>query len=156
MLSEELPFKSKSFHIVFIVLRVLLGGLFLEAGLDKVINGFSAAEYLTNGTGPFAGWFTSMASLGFINALVISGEILIGITLISGAMIRLASSGGIVMMLLYYLPYLPPANGWISQQIIYILIFITLIFSGSGYFFGIDRYAIGIEKRWPILRFLLG
>ena len=156
MENEELYFKSRSFRIAFVVLRVVLGGAFLEAGLDKIINGFSASGYLAHGSGPFAGWFASMASLGFINGLVISGEILIGIALILGAALRLASVGGIVMMVLYYLPYLPPSNGWIDEHIMYIFIFVAIMLSGSGYFFGLDRLLANLEESRNPLRLLLG
>jgi thiosulfate dehydrogenase [quinone] large subunit len=153
---EELSFKSKSFHISFILLRLVTGGVFLEAGLHKIIEGFSAAGYLANGTGPFASWFASMVpAADVLSVLVIVSETLIGIALIFGVFVRLASLSGAVMMLLYYLPYLPPANSWIDEHIILIFVFVVIIFSGSGYFFGIDRWSLSLESRWPRLRFIL-
>jgi thiosulfate dehydrogenase [quinone] large subunit len=151
-------FKPRSLHIMFFILRIFLGGVMLEAGLDKLISGnFTISGYVTNGSGPFAGWFTHIASLSSaLSPLVIWGEILIGLSLILGIFLRFGAFWGAVVMVLYYLPYLPPENGWISQQIIYMLVFVTLMFSGSGYFLGIDRLVKNLEKKWPVLRLILG
>lgn len=49
-------FRPKSLHIMLVVLRMVLGGLMLEAGLTKLISGdFNMAGYVSNGSGPFAG-----------------------------------------------------------------------------------------------------
>jgi thiosulfate dehydrogenase [quinone] large subunit len=150
--------QPRSFHIMFLILRIVLGGVMLEAGLNKLMSGnFTISGYVSHGTGPFAVWFTDLAAASnALSPLVMWGEILIGLALILGVLLRFGSFWGAIMMVLYYLPYLPPQNEWISQQIIYMLVFITLIFSGSGYFFGIDRLAINMEKKLPWLRFLLG
>lgn len=151
-------FRPKSLHIMLVVLRMVLGGLMLEAGLTKLISGdFNIAAYVSNGSGPFAGWFTHMASVsGALSPLVITGEILIGLSLILGVFLRFGAFFGAIMMILYYLPYLPPENGWISKHIIYFLVFITLMLSRSGYLFGIDRFLKNLEKKWPGLRLVLG
>ena len=60
------------------------------------------------------------------------------------------------MMLLYYLPYLPPSNGWISEQIIYLLVLIAFMFTGIGHYWGLDRLFIRFEKESHPLRLLLG
>jgi thiosulfate dehydrogenase [quinone] large subunit len=154
----ENGFQPKSFHITVLIIRVVLGGLMLEAGLDKLISGdFSIAGYVSHGSGPFAGWFVHFSSMsGTLDPLVIWGETLIGLSLIFGVFLRFGSFWGALLMVLYYLPYLPPEDGWISKQIIYMLVFFMLMFSGSGYFFGIDRLAKKIEKKWPFLRVVLG
>jgi thiosulfate dehydrogenase [quinone] large subunit len=154
----EGSFQPKSFHIMVLVLRVVLGGLMLEAGLDKLINGgFSIAGYVSNGSGPFASWFANFATMSStLDPLVIWGEILIGLSLIFGVFLRFGSFWGALLMVLYYLPYLPPENGWISKQIIYMLVFIMMMFSGSGYFFGIDKLAKKLAEKWPVFRFVLG
>ncbi len=158
VLQKRTDFHTRSFDIVFLILRIVLGGAMLEASLDKIIGGgFSISGYVSNGSGPFASWFAHFSSAsGVLSPLVMSGELLIGVALILGVFLRFGSFCGAVMMVLYYLPYLPPENGWISQQIIYMLVFITLMFSGSGYFLGIDRLAINLEKKWPGLKWVLG
>lgn len=144
-------------RIGMLILRLILGGAMLEAGLEKLINGFSAEEYLEHGTGPLAGWFSGLTGgTEVINGIVIWGEILIGMALILGLLLRLASLGGAVMMVLYYLPYLPPSSGWINNQMVYMFIFIALILSGIGYYFGLDRYFINLEEKKSPLRLLFG
>jgi thiosulfate dehydrogenase [quinone] large subunit len=151
-------FQPGSFHIMFFILRIVLGAVMLEAGLNKLISGdFSMSGYVSHGSGPFASFFAHFASVsGALSPLVIWGEILIGLSLILGVFLRFGAFWGAIMMVLYYLPYLPPENGWISQQIIYMLVFITLLFSGSGYFLGIDRLAMKLENKWPGFRLILG
>ncbi len=154
---EELAFKPRSFHIAFTVLRIVFGFSFLEAGIDKIINGFDAAGYLANGTGPLAGWFASISSYdNFLDPLVIVTEILIGLALTFGALVRTASVGGIVMMILYYLPYLPPSEGWLNEQAIYVFVFAAIFFSGSGYFIGLDRIMVGLELDRNPFRWFFG
>jgi thiosulfate dehydrogenase [quinone] large subunit len=158
---EELGFRERfkptSFHIAVLVLRLVLGGAMLEGGLDKLINGFSAVGYLQHGTGPFAGWFASLTSIsGVINVLVPWGELLIGIALILGVVVRLASFAAAIMVLLFYLPYLPPSTGWIAQQIVFIFALIVLMLSGNGYFFGLDMLVKQLEQRRNPLRILFG
>jgi thiosulfate dehydrogenase (quinone) large subunit len=148
----------KGLRISLFILRIFLGGLMLEAGLDKLISGnFSAVGYLQHGVGPFAKLFSGLIpDVATLNYLVIWAEIAIGIALILGILIRLASYGGSLLMIAYYLPYLPPSSGWINQQIIYLLIFITLIFSGIGYFLGMDRLFWQFEERKSPWRWLFG
>ncbi len=94
--------------------------------------------------------------LPIVNSLVIWGEILIGAALVLGILIRFASFWGALMMVFYYIVSLPPASGWITQQTIYGLVFISLMFSGIGYFLGLDTLLRRIEERRHPLRLLLG
>jgi thiosulfate dehydrogenase (quinone) large subunit len=152
---------GRAFRVTLLILRVALGGLFLEAGLDKLLSGsFSAAGFLSASKGPFAGFYSGLASnsglLPIVNNLVIWGEILIGAALILGILVRFSSFWGIVQMILYYSASLPPSSGWINQDIIYIAVFLALMFSGIGYFVGLDRFLETVEKRKQPLRFIAG
>ena len=151
----------KAFSIVIFIIRIAMGWLMLEAGLRKLLSGdFSAESFLTRAAGPFANLFHSLANntsiLPLINNLVMWGELAIGIALVLGILIRFTSFWGAVMMLLYYLTSLPPATGWITQQVIFILIFIMFMVTGVGYLLGIDSFArkYEIDRHW--FRFLLG
>jgi thiosulfate dehydrogenase (quinone) large subunit len=84
------------------------------------------------------------------------GEIAIGIALVMGIMIRFTSFWGVIMMLLYYLTSLPPATGWITQQVIFIMIFIMFMVTGVGYLVGIDSFARKFDTNKHLIRFLLG
>jgi len=154
-------FKSKVLVTTFLVLRILLGGLFLEAGLTKLLSGtFSAAGFLGNSVGPFYGFYMGLANntslLPVINGLVIWGETLIGLALIPGILVRFASFWGIIQMILYYTVILPSSTGWISQEIIYIAVFVTLMFSGIGYYYGLDRLLVKLEENKHTLRLFSG
>jgi thiosulfate dehydrogenase [quinone] large subunit len=153
--------ENTAYKVTLLILRLVLGGLMFEAGLTKLLSGtFSAAGFLKHVSGPFAGFYTGIAGnpafLGITNVLVPWGETLIGIAIILGIVVRFASFWGIILMCLYYTTALPPANGWISQEIIYIAVFLTFMFAGTGYYLGLDRLAIRLEEKHHPLRILLG
>jgi thiosulfate dehydrogenase [quinone] large subunit len=153
--------ERKAFDVTLLILRIALGGVFLEAGLTKLLSGtFSAAGFLSLSQGPFTSIYIGMANntslLPVINNLVMWGETLIGIALILGILVRFASFWGIVQMILYYTVSLPPSTGWISQQIIYIVVFVTFMFSGIGYYIGLDKLVVKLEEKRHPLRLLCG
>ncbi|MEJ2739176.1 MAG: DoxX family protein [Dehalococcoidia bacterium] len=161
MNKQDIDSKNTAYKVTLLILRIALGGLMFEAGLTKLLSGtFSAAGFLEHVSGPFAGFYTGItgnpAFLGITNVLVPWGETLIGIAIILGIAVRFASFWGIILMFLYYTAALPPANGWISQEIIYIAVFLTFMFTGTGYYLGLDRLAIKLEEKRHSLRILLG
>jgi thiosulfate dehydrogenase [quinone] large subunit len=157
LMESSLERRPLGFYIVFFILRISLGGAFLEAGVTKLFSGFSLASYLRHGTGPFASWFAGLVpAADVLNNVVIWGETLIGVALILGILLRFASFWGAIMMLLYYLPYLPPSGGWISQQIIYLLVFVSLMFTRIGYFLGLDWLVRRYEERGEAIRMFFG
>jgi len=138
------------------LLRVALGWLFLYSGYSKLTaaGGFSAKGFLLNLQGPFSAFYLPLAGNPVVDQLVIWGEILIGICLILGLLVRFASFWGIVMMLLFYFAEFPPEHAFlINEHIIYILIFIFLMVSNSGHFWGLDKK---FEKMFPQLKILMG
>jgi thiosulfate dehydrogenase (quinone) large subunit len=150
-------FAPRGFTVVLLILRLGIGGLMFEAGLTKFIDGFSAAGFLSHSTGPFSDFFSGLAAYtNVFDVLVPWAEVLIGAAIILGIFVRFASFWGAVEVLIFYFVVLPPQQGWINDQIIYVLVFITLMFSGAGYFLGLDFFGIGFEKRRHWLRWLLG
>lgn len=148
---------ARAMSIMFLILRFAFGYMMLHAGLSKLTaGGWTAAGFLSYGSGPFAGLFASMAGSGVVDGLVIWGEILIGAALILGLFLRFACFLGALMMVLFFLPYLPPEHGWVSQQIVYLLVFVAFMFSGAGYLWGLDSLLKKAEQRYPILRYVLG
>ena len=147
----------RGFTVVIFILRLGVGGLIFEAGLRKFLEGFSAAGFLNTSTGPFSDFFNSLAAYTDVfNNLIPWAEVLIGSAIILGILVRFASFWGAVEVFTFYLAVLPPQQGWINNQILYVLASITLMFSGAGYFLGLDFFGIGLEKRQHWLRFLLG
>ena len=137
-----------------LLLRLTMGWIFIWSGFDKLFNDFSAAGFLTNAThGPLGGWFqslgTNQTALDVINPLVIWGQILIGVSLTFGLFTRGGLFWGAVMMLLFYLAQLPPANNpFMDEHLVYIVVFGLLGALGAGRIFGLDAWV----ERLPWVR----
>ncbi|ESP89947.1 DoxX family membrane protein [Candidatus Halobonum tyrrellensis] len=144
-------------------LRVLVGYWFLHAGLTKVLFGFSAAGYLGGAsrgaiTEPIMQVFANGALLTFTNYAVGWGELLIGLGLLVGAFVRLASFFGGVLMFFFYFTNHGWANGMTNGDLWGLLLFVTLAILGAGRVWGVDGYLEDTEfvreHRWA--RYLLG
>src|SRR3989304_4825167 len=86
---------TKSQKLSLFLLRVSIGWLFLYAGLSKLMKGnWSAAGYLNSAkTFPdLYHWFASPGILPVINFLNEYGQILIGISLILGILVRYSTT----------------------------------------------------------------
>lgn len=139
--------------LALLLLRLFLGLFFFYAGYSKLV-GFSAKGYLLNLKGPFADMFLPLAGNMLVDQLVIWGLTLIGLCLILGALIRFASFWGIVMMILFYLSAYPPEHAFlVDDHIIYIGIFLFLMSSNAGHFWGLDKT---LEKKFPKFKALMG
>jgi len=98
---------NRATKISLLALRLAMGWLFLYAGVTKIINpDWSAIGYLnTAKTFPnLFQWFASPEMIGITNILNEWGLTIIGVSLISGMLVKWSSIGGIVLMALYYLP----------------------------------------------------
>ena len=132
---------------VTLLLRLVMGWLFFYAGFSKIMNpDWTSAGYLSNAqTLPeLFSWFADPSRIGIVDFLNQWGLLLIGVALILGWFVSLASFAGIILMILYWLPLLNfpyVGNGFIvDDHIIYIVIFMYLWISYSGSFVGIDRF----------------
>ncbi|MFZ1721310.1 MAG: DoxX family protein [Microgenomates group bacterium] len=113
---------------VLVCTRIAFGFLFLNAGIEKLFSDFSATTYLQNATsGPFSSYFQSLAGNNLVDFLVIFGEIGIGLALIFGVLLTVASLCGVLMMILFYISSFPPTSGIININIMYGFIFLILI-----------------------------
>jgi thiosulfate dehydrogenase [quinone] large subunit len=133
------------------ILRLVLGVLFLMAAWSKLgADSWTAAVYLSNATGPFAAWFQSMAGNATVDFLNMYGQLLIGLSLVFGFMVRPASFFGAILMVLYYFAQFTQntAYGFVEQHLIYALVFLLLMSGGFGYVWGID----GVIGRQPSLQ----
>ena len=131
-----------------IILRLVMGILFFVAGWSKLMidDGWSAAGYLQQATGPFASWFQSLAGNVVVNQLNIWGLLLIGLSLFFGLFIRPAAFFGVLIMLLYYFSDFVgnTAYGLIDKHIVYAAVLFLFFVGGFGHIFGIDGL---IERR---------
>lgn len=154
-----------------VALRVVIGGTILFAGLGKVTGDpFSAAGYLGNvhPASPVSGLYAAMAGhellLATIDVVIPATQILIGLALIAGVLVRLAALGGALQMSAFYL------GGWegewlalFDSSLIYLVVFLTIGALAAGRMAGVDAYLEGLSvrgeplvERYPAVRFLLG
>lgn len=124
---------------VFLVLRVLMGVLFLWAGWEKIFSvpAWSASGFLMSLHGPFAALFYPLAGSHFVDLLNEWGLLLLGLSLIFGILVNLSSILGSVLMFLYYIVQYPPANGLIDEHIIYIVVLVLFIVFQAGDFYSV-------------------
>lgn len=132
-------------YIIFL-LRISLGALFFYDGLSKILmENWSAAPLLEKAVlfPEFFAWFADPTRIELVNILNKWGLLLIGLGLILGFGVRIASAMGFILMILYYFMTLslPLINGTgfiIDRHIIYGLVFLLLFISRAGYFWGLD------------------
>lgn len=157
-MSKEEFFSKESRFIVFL-LRLFLGILIFYAGITKVLDPkWSATGFLTGQAtyGPFKEAFLVFANSRLVDFLVMWGLTLIGIALIIGLFVRLASFFGIILMILFYLPRLPPAppSWYVEEHIIYATVFLLLVFTKSSRLLGLEKAFLKTKfaKRNPYLK----
>lgn len=145
-----------------LLLRVALGVLVMTVGIRLLTEGGWKAWVRIGGflprtvSGPLAQPFLAVWESPVILHLVIWGSILVGVAMILGLFVRLAAIGGALMMLTFYLSNIPPQYGWVNQQLIYFLLFALFPALRPGHHWGIDRFLRPYERRYPILRYVLG
>lgn len=149
-----------------VLLRVALGWMFFYAGITKVLNPeWTAAGYIKAAkTLPdLYAFFLQPNVLPVIDFLNMWGLTLVGVALILGIGVRIASVGGLFIMMMYYLPILdfphPNPNAYIvDQHVIYGIAFLTLMAFRAGRVFGLEKVCARLPfcSRHPKLRVLIG
>lgn len=148
--------------IAILLLRVVIGVLILTVGIRLLTEGGWDAWTRIGGylpkmvRGPFEDPFTALYDNPVILDMVIAGSVLVGTAMILGLFVRLAAVGGALMMVMFYIGAIPPTFGWINDQLIYFLVFALFPTLGPGYQLGLDYYLRPLEKRYPILKYILG
>jgi len=168
-----------SHQIGIAILRILVGVIFLWAGLEKIFapEPFSAAGFLEFGTGGSLGWpfasgeaaegtvfnpthdfwvglTTNETAMTIINVLVPFGQIGIGLGLILGLLTRFGAAMGTLMMLFFFLAAWDFQFGIVNQHLTYALVTAFLGLIGAGNYFGLDR-SVGESVSRGIRRWLL-
>ena len=137
------------------VLRVVVGWHFLYEGVAKLTSpSWSAAGYLRQARGPFAGAFRWLAGqpdlLERADLFTMWGLTLVGLFLILGLFTRLSSLAGIGFILLFYLCnppfvgyfYAIPSEGSylvVNKNLVELCALVVVLVTGSGRFAGLDR-----------------
>jgi thiosulfate dehydrogenase [quinone] large subunit len=149
------------------VLRVVVGWHFLYEGVAKLTApSWSAAGYLQQARGPFAGLFRWLAREPdlLVNADLVTmwGLTAVGVCLILGLFTRLASLAGIGFILLFYLCN-PPFVGYfyaiptegsylvVNKNLVELCALVVVLVTGSGRVAGLDRLVHARFGRRPRL-----
>jgi thiosulfate dehydrogenase [quinone] large subunit len=103
-------------------------------------------------------WFVD-----FVNIAVPWGELLIGLGLLVGAVVRLAAFFGAFMMAMFYFGNWDIAHGYINGDFAYMLVFLAVAAFGAGRILGLDAYIEDYKlggkrliEKYPKLDYILG
>lgn len=160
-------------------LRILVGVIFLWAGLEKVLapEPFSAAGFLQFGTAGSLGWpfvtgevaegtvfnpthdfwvglAGNEAAMSIVNVLVPYGQIGIGVGLIAGLLTRFSAAMGTLMMLLFFVAAWEFEFGIVNQHLTYALVTAFIGYIGAGNYYGLDR-RVGAGLSFGVRRWFL-
>jgi len=172
-------FTNKNSPYFIATARISLGLIFLWAFLDKTFGlGYSTCKNSVSGTteffcnsswlkggsptkgflssskGPFADIYHSLAGNGFIDFLFMAGLLLIGLSLILGIGIKIATISGITLVLMMWSSILPPKNNPIlDEHIIYDLALAVISANNNQQVWGLRNWWIKhpLVKRFSTL-----
>ncbi len=153
---------STSQQIALVGLRTLIGWHFLYEGYykwmlpawgsdGKPIGKWSSAGYLNVTSGPFSGLFHRLSEGGWvpwIDHAIVLGLILVGLSLLLGALTQAGCWGAILLLTLFYLS-LPPLQGLpqtgsegtyllVNKNLIELIAVVVLLVFRTGRIAGLD------------------
>ncbi len=151
-LADERPRPDR---LLWGLLRLMMGWIFLWPFLDKVFGlGFATEQgsgwidgssptfgFLEFGTrGPFKDIFQPMAGNVFADWLFMIGLLGIGLALVLGIGVRIASVAGAVMLVLMWLAALwPEHNPFLDDHLIYAFVLVGVYVTDAGRYLGFGR-----------------
>lgn len=156
---------SRAFRYVAGAVRLSIGWVFLWAFLDKVfalgfntgrdaetgvvtlfgpqawVNGGSPTKgFLSHSEGPFSSFYKSFAGAPLANWLFMIGLLAIGLALMLGVAMRIATVSGVAMLLLMWSAVFPTSsNPFMDDHIIYALTLVALMLAGAGTMLGLGQ-----------------
>jgi len=172
---------SPAFRYAAGILRLSLGWVFLWAFLDKafalgfntgrnpdtgVVDRFGDAAWIHGGSptlgflkfgteGPLADFYQGFAGATWANWLFMIGLLGIGLALMLGVAMRIATVSGVALLLMMWSAVLPTANNpFMDDHIIYAITLVTLLLAGAGATLGLGRAwnRLEIVQRHAFLR----
>ncbi len=168
---ETVPVRhAKVFRVLAGLTRIALGWVFLWAFLDKTfglgratpaegawLNGGSPTEgFLAHAAaGPFQGFYNSIAGAAWADWLFMLGLGGIGIALVLGIAVNIASASGTLLVFLMWTAVLPPENNpFMDDHLIYGAVLVLLALLGAGRYlgFGAAWERLAIVRKHTILR----
>ncbi|QCC50528.1 DoxX family protein [Halapricum salinum] len=166
----EFAYSERWIGYSLLSLRLIMGWVFLYAGLSKVIDPeWSVRGYLNYAISPenplrdFLGYdvWSIMANDWYwlLTPLNQVGLTLVGIALLLGIFVRLGAFGGALMMTFYWLASFPLTDAFVIDfHLVYVLLLFAVGAFGAGRILGLDAYLEELEivEKYPQLRLLLG
>lgn len=147
-------------------MRIMLGWVFLYAGYRQIFltENWSAAGFLKDAKTfqDFYALFSSPEVVPYVSVLVKWGHLLIGLSLVTGLMVRISASFGALLMIMYYFPRLDfpyvtnVQNFIIEYHLVYALVLVFLAAVHAGRIWGLDGSVDRLLERKPQLRLLFG
>lgn len=146
-----------------VALRLLLGWFMFFDGIGILLNpNFSASGFLMNAKTfqGFYSWFALPMNIGWVDFVTPWAIILIGVSLLVGVGVRLASWAGALLMIIYYFPHYDfpvVTHGYIVEEhIIYAAVFVLIAFWKPAQEFGFGAILRNsFLGRIPLLRSIL-
>jgi thiosulfate dehydrogenase [quinone] large subunit len=178
-MATKITNNNKGFYLLAIA-RIAMGLTFLWAFFDKLFGlGFATCRdaktdavsvmcekaWLSGGSpttgflkfaakGPFEPFYQSLAGNGFIDVLFMSGLFLIGLSLVLGIGMKVATTAGTLLFLMMWSAVLWPENNpLIDDHIVYSLLLLTLLTTNTNQKWGLRNWWTrqDIVKRYPVL-----
>ena len=155
---------SRSLIVYF---RIAMGWTFLYAGVSQLAEPhFTAATFLahTKTFHDFFAWFATPDVVPHTDFLVKWGHTLIGLSLVTGCLVRISAPFGVLLMLVYYLahldfPYVDSHVNFIMEyHLVYAGVLVYLIATRAGHVWGLDGWAdrVPLLARQQYIRPLIG
>ncbi len=147
---------TKAQKLSWVLLRLAMGWLMFYAGITKVLNPeWSAAGYLNAAKtfSGFYGWLAQSNLLPAVNFLNEWGLTLLGVLLLLGFSVRLGSSLGALLMILYYFPvlefpYISTHSYLVDEHIVYALVLAVFASLRAGRVWGLDGWLAMGQSEW--------
>ena len=162
--------RRKATRYVLAALRLSLGWVFLWAFIDKMfglgmatpakgawIDGGSPTKgFLGKAvSGPFEGFYHSIAGAAWADWLFMTGLAAIGAALLLGIGMRVAAAAGSLLLVMMWTAVLPPENNpFMDDHLVYAGVLIVLALTAAGDTLGLGKLwsRLSIVKRLPWLK----
>jgi thiosulfate dehydrogenase [quinone] large subunit len=141
---------SPAFRPLILLLRLSLAWVFLYAASHQVFVANSSVAGFLNGTKTFHWLFAPMTAplpAAILSFFVAYGHLLIGLSLLSGLLVRVSAIFGIGIMLIYWMAHMDfpfisdSTNFLVDEHIVFALALGLLIAVRAGHIWGLDGWA---------------
>ena len=157
---------SQTERFLIVLFRVIIGWTFLWGAIHHFGDSKFVAEFLSQ-TKTFHFLYGPMVTPAItapLTFLVEYGQMLIGLSLISGQLVRASAPFAILMMLLFWtahmnFPYLESPNKFLVDfHVAYAGLFVYFMIKNAGHVCGLDAWAerLPLVRQSPPLRALVG